>query len=84
MLIQHNLLKKDNLKSKADELDFDKLFELYIDKLKPVPTNLSKISNVVKIMMLNEDYNATIKNIKDTILGINNLPTNAALDVKTN
>ena len=78
------MLKKDNLKSKADELDFDKLFELYIDKLKPVPTNLSKISNVVKIMMLNKDYNATIKNIKDTILGINNLPTNAALDVKTN
>ena len=83
-MIQHNLLKKDNLKSKADELDFDKLFELYIEKLKPVPTNLSKISNVVKIMMLNKDYNANIKNIKDTILGINNLPTNAALDVKTN
>ena len=61
-------MKKDNLKSKVDELDFDKLFELYIDKLKPVPTNLSKISDVVKIMMLNKDCNANIKNIEDTIL----------------
>ena len=64
----HNLLKKDSLKSKVDQQDFDKLFELYIDKLKPVPTNLSKISDVVKVMMLNKDYNANIKNIEDTML----------------
>ena len=68
MLKNHNLLKKDNLKSKVDQLDFDKLFELYTDKLKPVPTNLSKISDVVKVMMLNKDYNANIKNIEDTML----------------
>ena len=68
MLKNHNLLKKDNLKSKVDQQDFDKLFELYIDKLKPVRTNLSKISDVVKVMMLNKDYNANIKNIEDTML----------------
>ena len=68
MLKNHNLLKKDNLKSKVDQQDFDKLFELYIDKLKPVPTNLSKISDVVKVMMLNKDYNANIKNTEDTML----------------
>ena len=68
MLKNHNLLKKDNLKSKVDQQDFDKLFELYIDKLKPVPTNLSKIRDVVKVMMLNKAYNANIKNIEDTML----------------
>ena len=43
--------KKDdlvNLKSKIDKLNIDKLFELDVDKLKTVPTGLSKIWDVVK------------------------------------
>ena len=49
-----------NLKSKVDKLD--------IDKLVPVPVDLSKLSNVVKNDMVKKDvYNAEIKNIEDKI-----------------
>ena len=37
-----------NLKTEVDKLD--------IDKLKPVPTDLSKLSNVVKMMFLKKMY----------------------------
>ena len=37
-----------NLKSKVDKL--------YFDKLVPVPVNLSKLSDVVKIMLLKKIY----------------------------
>ena len=49
-----------NLKSKVDKLD--------IDKLVPVPVDLSKLSNVVKNDVVKKDvYNAEIKNIEDKI-----------------
>ena len=50
MLIHQILLKKTdlaNLKSEADKLDIDKLTELDADKLKPVPVDLKKSSDVV-------------------------------------
>ena len=53
-----------NLKSKVDKLD--------VDKLVPVPVDLSKVSNVVKIDVVKKDvYNAKIKNIEDKIIDIN-------------
>ena len=38
-----------NLKLEVDKLDIDKLAKLGADELKPVPTDLSKLSNVVSI-----------------------------------
>ena len=43
--------KKDdlaNLKSELDELDIDKLKKFDVGELSPVPTDLSKLSDVVK------------------------------------
>ena len=49
------------MKSKVDKLD--------VDKLVPVPVNLSKLSDVVKNDVVKKDiYNAKIKNIEDKIL----------------
>ena len=49
------------MKSKVDKLD--------VDKLVPVPVNLSKLSDVVKTDVVKKDiYNAKIKNIEDKIL----------------
>ena len=49
-----------NLKSKVDKLD--------VDKLIPVPFDLSKLSDVVKKDDVKKDvYNAKIKNIEDEI-----------------
>ena len=46
-----------NLKIKVDKL--------YIDKLVPVPIDLSKLSNVVKNKVVKKtEYNAKIKNIE--------------------
>ena len=46
-----------NLKIKVDQL--------YIDKLVPVPTDLSELSNVVKNKVVKKtEYNAKIKNIE--------------------
>ena len=54
-----------NLKSKIDKLD--------IDKLVPVPVDLSKLSEVVKNDVVKKDvYNAKIKNIEDKITDITN------------
>ena len=37
-----------NLKTEVDKLDVHKLAKLDVDDLKPVPTDLSKLSNLVK------------------------------------
>ena len=62
-----------NLKSKVDKLD--------VDKLLPVPVDLSKISDVVKNDVVKKDvHNAKIKDIEDKIPDIN--ATNASLNAK--
>ena len=59
----------NNLKSKVDKLDADKLVF--------VPFDLSKLSNVVKNNVVKKDvYSAKIKNIEDKIPDITNLATN--------
>ena len=69
--------KLSNLKSEADKLGADKLV--------PVLVNLSKLSNVGKMMSLKEDvYNAKIKNIVDKTPDIANLVTNTTLNAKIN
>ena len=66
-----------NLKSKVDKLD--------VDKLVPVPVDLSKLSDVVKNDVVKKDvYNAKIKNIEDKIPDITNLATNTTLNAKIN
>ena len=63
------------MKSKVDKLD--------VDKLIPVPVDLSKLSDVVKNDVVKKDvYNAKIKNIEDKIPDITNLATNASLNAK--
>ena len=54
-----------NFKSKADKLN--------VDKLKPVPVDLSKQSDEVKNDIIKKDvYNANTKNIEDKISDITN------------
>ena len=66
-----------NLKSKVDKLE--------VDKLLPVPADLSKLSDVIKNDVVKEDvYNAEIKNIDDKIPEITNLATKTALNVVEN
>ena len=56
------------LKTEVDKLD--------IDKLVPVPTDLSKLSNVVKNNVIKKtDYNSKITEIENKILDISNLAT---------
>ena len=80
VLIHQNLLKKvnlANLKSDVDKLD--------INKLVPVPIDLSKLSGVVKNDVIKKDvYNATIENIEDKISDITNLAANTTLNAKIN
>ena len=53
------------MKSKVDKLD--------VDKLVPVPVDLSKLSGVVKNDVVKKDvYNAKIKNIVDKIPDVTN------------
>ena len=60
-----------NLKGKADQLD--------VDKLVPVPVDLSKLSDVVKNDVVEKDvYNAKITNIEDKI------PDNSTRNAKRN
>ena len=63
------------MKSKVDKS--------YVDKLVPVPVDLSKLNDVVKNDIVKKDvYNAKIKNIEDKIPDITNLATNTIFDAK--
>ena len=65
------------MKSEVDKLD--------IDKLVPVPVDLSKLSDVVINYVVKRDvYNAKIKNIEDKIPDINNLATDVSLNAEIN
>ena len=67
----------NNLKSKVDKLN--------IDKLKPVPAGLSKLSNVEKNDSAEKsEYNAKMKNIEDKIPHVTNLATKTTLKAKLN
>ena len=62
-----------SLKCNVDKLD--------VDKLLPVPVDLSKLRDVVKNDFVKKDvYNTKKKNIEDKILGITNLPTKTTLN----
>ena len=62
-----------NLKTEVDKLD--------IDKLVPVPVDLSKLSDVVKNDVVKKtDYNAKITKIENKIPDINNSATKTALN----
>ena len=66
-----------NLKSKVGKFD--------IDKLVPVPVDLSKPSDVVKNDVVEKDvYNTNIKDIEDKIPDITNLATNTTPNAKIN
>ena len=66
-----------NLKTEIDKLD--------IDKLGPVPTDLSKLSNVVKNDVFKKpDYNGKITEIENKVPDINNLTTKTALTTVEN
>ena len=85
-----------SLKSEADELDIHKLEKvptgLYslkskvdVDKLVPVPVDLSKLSDLVKNDLVKKDvYHAKIKDVEDKIPNITNLATNTTLKPKIN
>ena len=63
------------MRSRVDKLD--------VNKLVPVPVDLSRLSNVVKNDVVKKDvYNAKIKNIEDKIPDITNLATNTTLNAK--
>ena len=65
------------MKSKVDELD--------LDKLEPVPSDLSKLNHVVKNHIVKKDvYNATNKNFENKTPDITNLATNTSLNAKIN
>ena len=67
----------NNLNSKVDKLDFDKLV--------PVPVDLSKLGNVAKTDFVKKDvYNAKIKNIEDKIPDIANVTTKTNVNAKIN
>ena len=66
-----------NLKSKVDKL--------VVDKLVPVPVDLSKLSDLVKNDVVEKDvYNSKIKTIEYKILDITNLAINTRLNTKIN
>ena len=61
------------MKNKVDWLD--------VDKLVPVPADLSKLSDVVKNDVVKKDiYNAKVKTIEGKIPDIANLATNTTLN----
>ena len=67
----------NNLKSKVDTLNDDKLV--------PIPVDISKLSYVVTNGVVKKDlYNAKIKTIEDNIPDITYIATNASLNAKTN
>ena len=66
-----------NLKTEVDKLD--------IDKLVPVPVDLSKLSDVVKNDVVKKtDYNAKITEIENKIPDISNLASKTALNTVAN
>ena len=66
-----------NLKSKVDKL--------VVDKLVPVPVDLSKLSDLVKNDVVEKDvYNSKINIIEYKILDITNLAINTHLNTKIN
>ena len=65
------------MKSIVDKLD--------VDKLVPVPVDLSKLKYAVKNGIVKKVlYNANTKNFEGKILHITNLTTNTALNAKIN
>ena len=67
----------DNLKTEVDKLD--------IDKLKPLPDDVSKLSNVVANEVIKKtDYNNKITEIEGKIPDISNLATKTALTIVEN
>ena len=65
------------MESKVDKLD--------VDKLVPVPVDLSKLSDVVINDAVKKDvYNDKIRNIEDKIPDTTNLATSTALNAKIN
>ena len=71
---------KTNLASLKTEVD-----KLDIDKLVPVPVDLSKLSDVVKNDVVKKtDYNAKITEIENKIPDISNLATKTALNTVKN
>ena len=65
------------MKNKVEKLD--------INKLVPIPIDLSKLNNVVKTYVIKKDvYNAKIKNVGDKIPDITNLATKTTLNAKIN
>ena len=84
-----------NLKYDTDKLDIDKFKNLStnssnlnseegkldVDRLVPVPADLSKLSDSVKNDVVEKDvYNYKIKNVEDKIPDITNLATNTTLN----
>ena len=66
-----------NLKTEVDKLD--------IDKLVPVPVDLSKLSDVVKNDIIKKtDYNGNITDIENKIPDISNLATETVLNTVEN
>ena len=66
-----------NLKTEVDKLD--------IDKLVPVPVDLSKLSDVVKNDFIKKtDYNAKITEIENKIPDVTNLATKTPLNTVEN
>ena len=66
------------MKSKVED-------KLDVDKLVPVPVDLSKLSDLVKNDVVKKDlYNAKITDIEDKTHDITNLATNAILNAKAN
>ena len=62
-----------------------KVNNLNVDRLVPNHVDLSKLSDVVKYIVVQEDvYNAKIKNIEDKISDITNAATQASLNAKIN
>ena len=65
------------MKSEVDKLN--------IDKLVPIPVHLSKLSNVVKMMLLKMMYTMlSSKILKVKKNGITNVATNATINAKIN
>ena len=63
----------------------NEVYKLDVDKLVPVPVDLSKPSNVVKNDDFRKDvYNSKIINTEDKIPVITNVATNTTLNAKVN